>query len=260
MTVSSGTRLGPYEILGPIGAGGMGEVYKATDTRLNRTVAIKVLPSHFAHDTDMKQRFEREAQTIAGLNHPNICILHDVGEQDGTHFLVMEYVEGETLADRISRGPMPIGEVLHIAGEIVDALEKAHRDGPARRLVGLVVEGRGIARHGYPVHVGDRRSGVVTSGTQSPTLGTPIAMAYVAPGDGEPGTVVEIDVRATRVPARVVELLGLPSQASYAFVTGGQMANTTALAVGGAPGEAYEVSPWEWVAEAMMGAGTALAR
>lgn len=133
MTISGGTRLGPYEILDAIGAGGMGEVYKATDTRLNRTVAIKVLPKHFAADPEMKQRFEREAQTIAGLNHPNICILHDVGEQDGTHFLVMEYVEGETLADRISRGPMPLGEVLHIAGEIVDALEKAHRQGIVHR-------------------------------------------------------------------------------------------------------------------------------
>ena len=86
----------------------MGEVYKATDTRLSRTVALKVLPPHFADDPDMKQRFEREAQTIAGLNHPHICTLHDVGEQDGTHFLVMEYVEGETLADRLARGPLSI--------------------------------------------------------------------------------------------------------------------------------------------------------
>ncbi|TAK16685.1 MAG: serine/threonine-protein kinase [Acidobacteria bacterium] len=133
MALPQGTRLGPYEVLGPIGAGGMGEVYKATDTRLSRTVAIKVLPSHFAGDPEMKQRFEREAQTIAGLNHPNICILHDIGEQDGTHFLVMEYVEGETLADRISRGPLPLGEALQIAGEVVDALDKAHRQGIVHR-------------------------------------------------------------------------------------------------------------------------------
>src|SRR6185436_21065833 len=86
-----------------------------------------------AHDPDMKQRFEREAQTIAGLNHPNICILHDIGEQDGTHFLVMEFVEGETLAERISRGPLPLGEVLRIAGEIVDALDRAHRQGIVHR-------------------------------------------------------------------------------------------------------------------------------
>jgi serine/threonine protein kinase len=133
MALSEGTRLGPYLIVGAIGAGGMGEVYKATDTRLSRTVAIKVLPKHFAADPEMKQRFEREAQTIAGLNHPNICILHDIGDQDGTHFLVMEYVEGETLADRIGRGPLPLGEVLHIAGEIVDALDRAHRQGIVHR-------------------------------------------------------------------------------------------------------------------------------
>src|SRR5262245_22667334 len=100
MPLTAGTRLGPYQIESALGAGGMGEVYKATDTRLNRRVALKVLPPHFADDADMKQRFEREAQTIAGLNHPHICTLHDVGEQDGTRFLVMEYVEGETLADR----------------------------------------------------------------------------------------------------------------------------------------------------------------
>jgi eukaryotic-like serine/threonine-protein kinase len=133
MSLSEGTRLGPYQIVGPIGAGGMGEVYKATDTRLSRTVAIKVLPKHFADDPEMKERFAREAQTIAGLNHPNICILHDIGEQDGTHFLVMEYVEGETLADRIARGPMPLDEVLRIASEIVDALDKAHRQGIVHR-------------------------------------------------------------------------------------------------------------------------------
>ena len=133
MKLSEGARLGPYQIVGAIGAGGMGEVYKATDTRLSRTVAIKVLPTHFAADPEMEQRFHREAQTIAGLNHPNICILHDVGEQDGTHFLVMEYIEGETLADRIARGPMPLGEVLQIAGEIVDALDKAHQQGIVHR-------------------------------------------------------------------------------------------------------------------------------
>jgi len=133
MTVTSGTRLGPYEILGAIGAGGMGEVYKATDTRLNRTVAIKVLPPHFAGDADMKQRFDREAQTIAGLNHPHICTLHDVGEQNGVSFLVLEHIEGETLASRIARGALPIDEALKVAGEIIDALDKAHRQGIVHR-------------------------------------------------------------------------------------------------------------------------------
>jgi Tol biopolymer transport system component len=133
MTVTSGTRLGPYEILGAIGEGGMGEVYKATDTRLNRTVAIKVLPPHFAGDTDMKQRFDREAQTIAGLNHPHICTLHDVGEQDGVSFLVMEHIEGETLASRIARGALPIDEALKVGLEIIDALDKAHRQNIVHR-------------------------------------------------------------------------------------------------------------------------------
>ena len=133
MSLAAGTSLGPYRIESAIGAGGMGEVYKATDTRLSRTVALKVLPPRFADDPDMRGRFEREAQTIAGLNHPHICTLHDVGEQDGTRFLVMEYVEGETLADRLLRGPMPVDEALHVAGEIVDALDRAHRQGVVHR-------------------------------------------------------------------------------------------------------------------------------
>src|SRR5262245_24143148 len=98
MTFNAGTKLGPYEILSAIGAGGQGEVYQARDTRLNRTVAIKVLSAHLSENTEMKARFEREAQTIAGLNHPHICVLYDVGHQDGTDYLVMEYLEGQTLA------------------------------------------------------------------------------------------------------------------------------------------------------------------
>src|ERR1017187_5135838 len=100
MTILPGTRLGPYEILAPIGAGGMGEVYRARDTRLDRIVAIKVLPSHLADKPELRERFEREARTIASLNHPHICTLFDIGHQDGTNFLVMEYLEGETLAQR----------------------------------------------------------------------------------------------------------------------------------------------------------------
>jgi eukaryotic-like serine/threonine-protein kinase len=107
MTLTAGVRLGPYEILSLIGAGGMGEVYKATDTRLNRAVAIKVLPPHFSENPEMKQRFEREAQTIASLNHPHICVLYDIGRQDGMDFLVMEFLEGETLAGRLERGALP---------------------------------------------------------------------------------------------------------------------------------------------------------
>ncbi len=104
MALAPGTSLGPYEIQSPLGAGGMGEVYKARDTRLDRTVAIKVLLAHVADDPDLRQRFEREAKTISSLNHPHICTLHDIGQQDGTDFLVMEYLDGETLAQRLRKG------------------------------------------------------------------------------------------------------------------------------------------------------------
>ena len=107
MALTCGTKLGPYEILAPLGAGGMGEVYRAKDTRLDRTVAIKILPAHLSDNPEAKQRFEREARAISSLNHPNICTLHDVGSQDGTSYLVMEYVQGETLDSRLQKGPLP---------------------------------------------------------------------------------------------------------------------------------------------------------
>ncbi len=129
MPLQPGTTLGPYEILSPIGAGGMGEVYKARDTRLDRTVAIKVLPEHVASDPDLKQRFEREAKTISSLNHPHICTLFDIGSQDGIDFLVMEYLEGDTLAQRLEKGALPLDQALTVAIEIADALGKAHRQG-----------------------------------------------------------------------------------------------------------------------------------
>ena len=110
MPLSPGTSLGPYQIDAPLGAGGMGEVYKATDTRLDRTVAIKVLPEHVAADPDLKQRFEREAKTISSLNHPHIGTLYDIGSQDGIDFLVMEHLEGETLAQRLEKGALPLAE------------------------------------------------------------------------------------------------------------------------------------------------------
>ena len=133
MPVHPGTRLGPYSVTAQIGAGGMGEVYKATDTRLDRTVAIKVLPEHVAADPDLKQRFEREARTVAALNHPHICTLHDIGNQDGIDFLVMEYLDGETLAQRLEKGALPLDQALQIAIEIADALDKAHRQGVIHR-------------------------------------------------------------------------------------------------------------------------------
>jgi WD40 repeat protein len=133
MGISAGTRLGPYEIIAPLGAGGMGEVYRARDTRLERTVAIKVLPSHLSDSPDLKQRFEREAKTISQLNHPNICTLYDVGHEDSTDYLVMEFLEGESLAERLKRGPLPLKELIAIGCDIADALDRAHRAGIVHR-------------------------------------------------------------------------------------------------------------------------------
>ena len=127
MTLAAGTRLGPYEILSPVGAGGMGEVYLARDTRLGREVAIKVLPSHHSANPDLKARFEREAKAISQLSHPNICALYDVGSQDGVEYLVMEYLEGETLAERLEKGAIPLTQWLGFAIQMADALASAHR-------------------------------------------------------------------------------------------------------------------------------------
>src|SRR5229473_2490756 len=133
MPLAPGTQLGPYEITAPLGAGGMGEVYRARDTRLDRTVAIKILPPHLSEDPILRQRFEREAKAISSLNHPHICVLHDVGTQDGVQFLVMECVEGETLAKRLEKGPLPLEQVLKVGTQIADALDKAHRSGVVHR-------------------------------------------------------------------------------------------------------------------------------
>src|SRR5215831_9715215 len=133
MTLQAGTKLGPYEIVGPLGAGGMGEVYRARDTRLNRSVAIKILAVQFSSDPVHKQRFEREAKTISALNHPHICMLYDIGHQNGIDYLVMEYVEGETLAKRLEKGPLPLEQVLKYGAHIADALDKAHRAGIVHR-------------------------------------------------------------------------------------------------------------------------------
>src|SRR6202171_1704271 len=133
MALTSGTRLGPYEILAPLGAGGMGEVYRARDTRLERTVAIKVLPSHLPSSPEVRQRFEREAKTISQLSHPHICALYDVGREGETEYLVMELLEGETLSERLARGPLPLEQTLRYGVEIADALDKAHRAGIVHR-------------------------------------------------------------------------------------------------------------------------------
>src|SRR5262249_31802781 len=122
MSLAPGVRLGPYEILSPLGAGGMGEVYRARDTRLLRDGAGKVLPQHRSSNPQVRTRFEREAKAISSLNHPNICTLHDVGRDGDTDYLVMEMVEGETLAARLSRGALPLSEVLRLAAQIASAL------------------------------------------------------------------------------------------------------------------------------------------
>ncbi len=133
MSLAPGMRLGPYEVLSPLGAGGMGEVYKARDTRLDRTVAIKVLPPQTSERPEVRQRFEREARAVSALNHPNICTLHDVGEEGGVNYLVMEFVDGETLADRLKRGALPLDQALRTATQVADALDRAHRTGIIHR-------------------------------------------------------------------------------------------------------------------------------
>src|SRR6476661_8385325 len=133
MSIMVGTCVGPYEVQALLGAGGMGEVYRARDTRLDRIVAIKVLSADRDKDLRARRRFEQEARAVSLLNHPNICTLFDIGEEDDTPFLVMEYLEGETLASRLINGPLPIDQVLRYAIEIVNALDHAHRRGIVHR-------------------------------------------------------------------------------------------------------------------------------
>src|SRR5438067_4712523 len=133
MALTNGTKLGPYEIVAPLGSGGMGEVYRARDTRLGRIVAVKILPSHLSDNSTLRQRFEREAKAISSLNHPHICVLHDIGNQSGTQFLVMEFLDGETLATRLERGPLPTKQALEYGIQIAEALDKAHKSGIVHR-------------------------------------------------------------------------------------------------------------------------------
>ena len=189
MPLSPGTTLGPYEIQAALGAGGMGEVYKATDTRLDRTVAIKVLPEHVAADQQLKRRFEREAKTISSLNHPHICALYDVGDQDGTSFLVMEYVEGETLADRLRRdGPLALDDAVRYATEIADALEAAHQQGIVHRdlkpgNVMLTRSGSKVLDFGIASHVVDASADTVSRSVGTTTTTGSIAgtLPYMSP-------------------------------------------------------------------------------
>ena len=183
MTLAAGTKLGPYEIQSPLGAGGMGEVYRARDTRLERTVAIKILPAHLSANPEAKQRFEREAKAISSLSHPNICHLYDVGAQDGVDYLVMEYLEGETLADRLKKGALPLDQLLRCGMEIAEGLDKAHRSGVVHRdlkpgNIMLVKTGAklmdfGLAKAGAVSTVSQPAEGLTQS--LSPSLGNPAA-------------------------------------------------------------------------------------
>jgi serine/threonine protein kinase/Tol biopolymer transport system component len=197
MGLEPGKKLGPYEIVSPLGAGGMGEVYRARDTRLERDVAVKVLPAHLASDPQLKQRFEREARTVSSLNHPHICTLYDIGREGETDFLVMEYLEGKTLLERLKRGPLEGDQLFRMAIEVSDALDKAHRKGVVHRDLkpgnimltpaGAKVLDFGLAKTAAPLVPGSSSSGkaspagataAMTAGaTASPTMSTPLTTA-----------------------------------------------------------------------------------
>ena len=184
--MTPGTRLGPYEIVSPLGAGGMGEVYRARDTRLGRDVAVKVLPAALSTNPETRARFEREARSVSSLNHPHICTLHDVGREGETDYLVMELIEGETLADRLARGPLPLPEVLKLGAQIADALDRAHRAGVVHRDLkpgnvmltksGAKLMDFGLARNAVGAAGGGRGSGVSVA-TLTPLPGRPAGAA-----------------------------------------------------------------------------------
>ena len=189
MTLETGTRIGPYEVLALAGSGGMGEVYRARDTRLGRTVALKLTTASDPDDPQHRLRLEREARAIAALNHPHICAIHDVGREDGRHYLVMEYVEGETLERRLERGPLPLAELLRAATEIASALDAAHRAGITHRDLkpsnvmltrgGVKLLDFGVARH-RPIADGSSPDQVTTvlATVEGTLVGT---VPYMAP-------------------------------------------------------------------------------
>jgi Tol biopolymer transport system component len=181
-----GTKLGPYEILSPLGAGGMGEVYRAKDTRLGREVAVKVLPEHLSANEEIRARFEREAKTVSSLNHPNICTLFDVGREGPTDYLVMELIEGETLADRLRKGPLPGAELLRLGVQIADALDRAHRAGVIHRDLkpGNIMLTRGGAKlMDFGLARAAGLAGQVGSGSRSPLTQSPtVAQALTTEG------------------------------------------------------------------------------
>ncbi len=214
MRFPAGTKLGPYEIIAPLGAGGMGEVYRARDTRLGRDVAVKVLPEHLISNPDVRTRFEREARAISSLNHPHICTLHDVGNEGDTEYLVMELVEGETLAQRLERGALPQADLLRIGTQVADALDRAHRAGIVHRdlkpgNIMITKSGAKLMDFGLARRAAEGGAAGITSGTgvtiaaltQSPTMASPLTaqgtlvgtFLYMAPEQLEGG---EADARS----------------------------------------------------------------
>ncbi len=192
MPLQTGSKIGPYEILAALGAGGMGEVYRARDTRLNREVAIKVLPEHVSQNPELRARFEREARALSAFTHAHICTLHDIGQQDGRDYIVMELLEGESLADRILRGPVPGGQLLRIAIDIADALDKAHRQGvvhrdlkPANIMLtksGAKLLDFGLARESSPLLSASSMTAMVTRSQPLTTQGTILGtFQYMSP-------------------------------------------------------------------------------
>lgn len=181
MGIEAGRRLGPYEIEAEIGAGGMGEVYRARDTRLGRTVAVKVLPAHLADSPELRQRLEREARAVSSLSHPHICPLYDIGHEDGIDYLVMEFIDGETLAERLGKGPLPLEQTLKTGIQIADALEKAHRQGIVHRDLkpgNIMLTASGAKLLDFGLAKADATGG---SGggdlTRTPTVSTPLTTA-----------------------------------------------------------------------------------
>lgn len=209
MALAAGTRLGPYEVVAPLGAGGMGEVYRAKDTRLGREVAVKVLPQHLSDNPEVRARFEREARTISSLNHPHICTLHDIGREGDTDYLVMELVDGETLAQRLARGALPIADVLRLGAQVADALDRAHRAGVVHRdlkpgNVMLTKSGAKLMDFGLARATGlagPPGSATMATMTHSPTMAAPLTaegtilgtFQYMAPEQLEG---VEADARS----------------------------------------------------------------
>jgi Tol biopolymer transport system component len=198
MALTSGTKLGPYEIHSPLGAGGMGEVYRALDTRLDRTVAVKVLASHLSSSPELKQRMEREARSISSLNHPSICHLYDIGSQDGADYLVMEFLEGETLAERLRKGALPLNDVLKIGIAIAEALAFAHRSGIVHRdlkpgNIMLTQAGAKLMDFGLSKPLGAQTavagSGVAPSFTAMPTMSGPSPLSPLTTAGSIIGTI-----------------------------------------------------------------------